>query len=819
MSYLTDIERLNYYEGEFLGAVDFQAEQEYHRDMRRRHNLGQHTWGIVTGLQLAQVPNGLNDPNGGAAEADVYLQPGMAVDGFGREIVVLNQYQLTPSMFAAIAPQGNSVQTLQIWIGYQQALLQPSSDGCANMNVSNAYARIQETYTLTVTAQNVSPVDNQIVVNGSPTTPPVPPSSSSSGSSSPPPDPPLVTLPLDDSIPYQEFSTDDTNLTWWLPLGQVLWDPMTGVFVQTTAAIAGYGRQYAGNVSAETYAPAGTYLIVDRNSPNPPPNPAPNPTAGTDPNLGGVSAEVAGTLQVDFLLNAELTALIGATYDTSNQVTRPLTIVDNGDKSLSLIEFRSSNAQTPTWYVSQLGNGVSGLNFGQAVPGSGGKPTFTDGILFFNTGPVGAGNVGVGTTSPSQNLSVYAGINLDQPGNNTGKLDPGLTFGGTDSAGISSNQSSSGNNQSGLDFYTAKSVRMSITQNGNVGIGTGTGSPAATLDVGSGLLHVGGSTNPSITIQGAYLGWNALTGGTGETDFINQQGNGTGAFAFMNVTSSGSALNPLMFIKGNGQVGIGNTSPQQTLSVSGGMNIDYADSNHGGALTPGATNYVLTLGNDSGEGVGSARHSTDANYHGLDFYTAWNPRMTIDNSGNVTVNETLTVTGELTTNGDLWANGYIYVNGGKSAYVVDGFINRTGEKLEPGDVLVVHENPSTEYYGQNNLIPLVEVKLGRQTGDTRVCGIVDQPEASPAAFRGLDRSKLSNAVVGLMVTLGAYAKCKVDADIMPIAAGDLLTTSSTKGHARKLDPDWDGSFGVVIGKALAPLARGKGVIPVLVSHQ
>ena len=41
MSYLTDIERLNYYEGEFLGAVDFQAEQEYHRDMRRRHNLGQ----------------------------------------------------------------------------------------------------------------------------------------------------------------------------------------------------------------------------------------------------------------------------------------------------------------------------------------------------------------------------------------------------------------------------------------------------------------------------------------------------------------------------------------------------------------------------------------------------------------------------------------------------------------------------------------------------------------------------------------------------------------------------------------------------------
>src|SRR5277367_6746577 len=157
MTYLTDIERLNYYEGEFLGAVDFQAEQEYHRDMRRRHNLGQHTWGIVTGLELAQPVNGLTDSSdNNSAEVDVYLQPGMAVDGFGREIVVLNQYQLTASMFAAVAPQGSgsgNVQNMQIWIGYQQALLEPTSDACTAMNVSNAYARVQETYTLTVTAQ------------------------------------------------------------------------------------------------------------------------------------------------------------------------------------------------------------------------------------------------------------------------------------------------------------------------------------------------------------------------------------------------------------------------------------------------------------------------------------------------------------------------------------------------------------------------------------------------------------------------------------------------------------------------------------------
>lgn len=49
MANLTDIVRLNYYEGEYLGAVDFEAEQVYHRDMRRRHNVGAHSWGIIAG--------------------------------------------------------------------------------------------------------------------------------------------------------------------------------------------------------------------------------------------------------------------------------------------------------------------------------------------------------------------------------------------------------------------------------------------------------------------------------------------------------------------------------------------------------------------------------------------------------------------------------------------------------------------------------------------------------------------------------------------------------------------------------------------------
>jgi hypothetical protein len=72
--------------------------------------------------------------------------------------------------------------------------------------------------------------------------------------------------------------------------------------------------------------------------------------------------------------------------------------------------------------------------------------------------------------------------------------------------------------------------------------------------------------------------------------------------------------------------------------------------------------------------------------------------------------------------------------------------------------------------------------------------------------------------LGKMATLGAYAHCKVDADIAPIEAGDLLTTSPTRGHAQKV-VDRSQALGAIIGKALAPLRRGQGKIPVFVMLQ
>ena len=70
----------------------------------------------------------------------------------------------------------------------------------------------------------------------------------------------------------------------------------------------------------------------------------------------------------------------------------------------------------------------------------------------------------------------------------------------------------------------------------------------------------------------------------------------------------------------------------------------------------------------------------------------------------------------------------------------------------------------------------------------------------------------------LPIALMGKVYCKVDARNSSIEIGDLLTTSSTKGHAMKaVDPTK--SFGAVIGKALGAIEGELGMIPVLVALQ
>jgi hypothetical protein len=70
----------------------------------------------------------------------------------------------------------------------------------------------------------------------------------------------------------------------------------------------------------------------------------------------------------------------------------------------------------------------------------------------------------------------------------------------------------------------------------------------------------------------------------------------------------------------------------------------------------------------------------------------------------------------------------------------------------------------------------------------------------------------------LPISLVGKVCCMVDATFGAIEIGDMLTTSSTVGHAMKA-ADPTKAFGAVIGKALGRLAEGRGLIPILAALQ
>ncbi len=98
------------------------------------------------------------------------------------------------------------------------------------------------------------------------------------------------------------------------------------------------------------------------------------------------------------------------------------------------------------------------------------------------------GNVGIGTCSPTNALCVVgsSGVSdslyVDTSRSNNGSCwSPGLNFGGGGGEGLSSARACGSPNQYGLDFYTSKAKRMSITNAGQVGIGTE--NPSSALSV------------------------------------------------------------------------------------------------------------------------------------------------------------------------------------------------------------------------------------------------------------------------------------------------------------------------------------------------
>ena len=92
----------------------------------------------------------------------------------------------------------------------------------------------------------------------------------------------------------------------------------------------------------------------------------------------------------------------------------------------------------------------------------------------------------------------------------------------------------------------------------------------------------------------------------------------------------------------------------------------------------------------------------------------------------------------------------------------------------------------------------------RKHGDRRIMGVITD---TPGVLLG---GESKTGVVVVAVT--GVVSCRVEAKEGPIKAGDLLIASAEAGHACVAN---DPEPGTVLGKALAPLEKGTGVIPVL----
>jgi len=100
--------------------------------------------------------------------------------------------------------------------------------------------------------------------------------------------------------------------------------------------------------------------------------------------------------------------------------------------------------------------------------------------------------------------------------------------------------------------------------------------------------------------------------------------------------------------------------------------------------------------------------------------------------------------------------------------------------------------------------------------DTAVAGIISGAGGvKPGMMMGQSGSVADGAHP---VALSGRVYCLADASHGAIAPGDLLTTSSTPGHAMKAS-DYTRSRAAVIGKAMTGLSEGQGLVLVLVQPQ
>jgi hypothetical protein len=276
------------------------------------------------------------------------------------------------------------------------------------------------------------------------------------------------------------------------------------------------------------------------------------------------SANVTGTDNVAVFHNANTTTagtpvIALSTASTGPDAPADIRLSGTNTKGIRIYASDSTLTSTPLGAGFQMFS-VSSANFpGQMFFDSGAnnnafiafRTAVTSGTISERMRITASGNVGIGTTSPANKLTISNNGNAAVAFriNDTNANASFLSFNAsnTDSAIIAG-----GNSAIPFDIYTGGVVRMSITSGGNVGIGTT--SPNTRLEVTSG-----------VTYSSEVQRWSYNLGdGSYSLKLKQDVSGGLVKHIFDLVNNSTTYSNNLVLDRGN--VGIGTTSPLQTTT-------------------------------------------------------------------------------------------------------------------------------------------------------------------------------------------------------------------------------------------------------------
>jgi len=286
----------------------------------------------------------------------------------------------------------------------------------------------------------------------------------------------------------------------------------------------------------------------------------------------------------------------------------------------------------------------------------------------------------------------------------------------------------------------------------------------------------------------------ALYGGGGRNYRLISSGSSNGSIGGSKFAIE-DAGNYRFVLDSSGNVGLGTGNPSGPFHVHGNLGFDTG-------VTFEHTNGTQGIS----IGYSGIRKQTTNGNNNLSIDGASNGNILLNadgGNGNVGIGQP-NPTYRLDVSGTAHISGNVTIDGNLAAKYQDvAEWVPASEQLSAGTVVVLDSTKSNQ------------VTYSSVSYDTRVAGVIsEQP--------GIALGEKSDGKV-LVATTGRV-RVKVDATRSPIHIGDLLVTSDVPGLAMKSEPILIGGRrihapGTLIGKALEPLAKGRGEILVLLSLQ